>query len=170
VKHTDDITGADTAGQLLRGRLRLECRECEVICERVVSPWHCLRSGCRLVYVFQEGGSSYFGCLHKVFLPELALDAFVQDGAGSAGSRDPYGYLRVCRPPLPQCRVTVVQAYESLYTPAGCCNPTFFHHPAGPEKDRIRLIARVGRKPGRGSEGPLAIDSNVDSPEAENPR
>jgi hypothetical protein len=103
---------------------RFECRECAVICERVVSPWRCLgrHSGC--VYAYREGASTYFGCLYKVFSPELDMAAF--DGPGTATSRaDPYGVLRVVRPPRPGCPVTV----ESAYTPPDgreeCLNPAF---------------------------------------------
>lgn len=140
MKHTRDNTDEWTLRSLERQRARLECRECEVICERVVSPWHCLRSQCRFVYVYEENGNKYFGCLQKVFLPELDLAAFAK---GVARGYDPYGYLRVARPPLPRCRVAVEQAYEALYSPSSCCNPTFFHHPAGPDEDKIRLIVRT---------------------------
>lgn len=167
MKHVDDMTWLSARAQRLRERLRLECRECEVICERVVSPWQCLRSGCRSIYVFQEGETSYFGCLHKVFLPELVLDVFLKDSVELSSVRDPYGYLRIWRPPLSQCRVTVVQAYESLYSPSGCCNPTFFHWPRGSEADRIRLIVRGSRRANRGSRD---RDADASQPEAENPR
>ena len=59
-------------------RTRLECRECEVICERVVSPQHCLDSGCSAVYVYEDDDTKMFGCLHKVFAPELDLSVFEQ--------------------------------------------------------------------------------------------
>jgi len=145
MSRTRDRTDEFALRSWQRQRARLECRECEVICERVVSPWHCLRSQCQFVYIYQEGDTAYFGCLHKVFLPDLDLAAFAREHAGVVRGQDPYGHLRVARPPLPQCRVTVEQAYEALYSPSACCNPTFFHHPTGPEEDRIRLTARVGR-------------------------
>ena len=61
----------------------LECRECEVICERVVSPQHCLDSGCSSVYVYEDDDTKMFGCLHKVFAAELDLAAFARRAAGS---------------------------------------------------------------------------------------
>jgi hypothetical protein len=126
-----------------RKRLRLECRECEVICERVVSPWHCLRSSCQYVYVFEDSETSYFGCLHKVFSPELDLSAFT-DTAGRAGrGGDPYGTLRAARTPRPECRTTVEQAYAPGPGRMSCCNPTFFHYPAGREEESIRLISNI---------------------------
>lgn len=144
MKYMRDNTDERALRSWERRRARLECRECEVICERVVSPWHCLRSQCRFVYVYEEEGTKYFGCLHKVFLPDLDLAAFTKEHTGGSRGRDPYGHLRVARSPLPQCRVSVEQAYEALYSSSSCCNPTFFHYPAGPEEDRIRLTANVG--------------------------
>jgi len=130
-----------------RERLRLECRECEVICERCVSPWQCLRSGCKYIYSYDDGETTYFGCLQNVFLPELDLTAFSEGQGesgkgGSAGRRDPYGPIRVNRTPLPECSVTIEQAYEPGPGGGNCCNPTFFHEPAGPLEDTIRLTAR----------------------------
>jgi hypothetical protein len=120
-------------------RLRLECRECEVICERVVSPWHCLKTSCRYVYVFEDPETSYFGCLHKVFAPELDLAAFVGPSGAGGRSGDPYGHLRVARSPRPECRTTIEQAYSSVSDHVCCSNPTFFHRPGGPVGEGIRL-------------------------------
>lgn len=154
------IDDASSSWRSMRQRLRLECRECEVICERVVSPWHCLKSGCPYVYVFEERDTSYFGCLHKVFAPELDLAAFTDAnganagsvGAGGTGTRggrsaDPYGHLRVNRSPRPECAVTIEQAYAALATPGCCCNPTFFLHPAASAQESIRLTSNVGPGP-----------------------
>ena len=126
-----------------RTRLRLECRECDVICERVVSPWHCLKSSCRYVYVFKDPETSYFGCLHKVFAPELDLAAF--EGASCAGGRrgDPYGSLRVTRSPRPECRISIEQAYSSECGSVSCCNHTFFHNTSGAADECIRLTTNL---------------------------
>jgi hypothetical protein len=125
-----------------RQRLRLECRECEIICERVISPWHCLRSSCPCIYSYKDDETTYFGCLHKVFAPELDLAAFQEGRAQRGRGPDPYGSLRVSRTPWPQCRVTIEQAYEATSSASSCCNPTFFHHPLGSEEDKMRLIAK----------------------------
>jgi hypothetical protein len=157
---------ADKAAQAWRNQrrtLRLECRECEVICERVVSPWHCLRADCSGVYAYEDGETTYFGCLHKVFEPELDLAAFSgaceasKQGSGLSPRRrlrhsDPYGSLRAFRSPLSQCRVTVERVYAPSSPYSGCCNPTFFHHPATSEDDGIRMISRL--LPDRGPESP----------------
>ena len=72
------ITGRFVAWTRRLQRTRLECRECEVICERVISPQHCLDSGCSSVYVYEDDDTKMFGCLHKVFSSELDLAAFSQ--------------------------------------------------------------------------------------------
>jgi hypothetical protein len=123
-----------------RDRARLECRECEVICERVVSPWHCLKSGCAYVYAYDDAETTYFGCLHKVFGPELDLAAFVEVGGRAVRGIDPYGLLRVIRSPKSQCEITIEQAYPWHSGTGGCCNPTFFHHPTARVDEGIRLI------------------------------
>jgi hypothetical protein len=128
-----------------RKRARLECRECEVVCERVVSPWHCLKSSCRYVYSFSDGETSYFGCLHKVFTPELDLAAFSKVTKRVREGSDPYGSIRVMRRPRPECRVTIEQAYAAVAHSACCCNPTFFHHPGGSEEERIRMTTNLPR-------------------------
>jgi len=143
-----------------RQRLRLECRECEVICERVVSPWHCLKSGCAYVYSYEDSETTYFGCLEKVFAPELDLAAFSAANAPPdhevaarirLGS-DPYGFLRATRSPLPHCHATIERAYASGSGRSGCCNPTFYHHPGAPEGDGIRMITNCSPDRGPGSQ------------------
>ena len=131
-----------------RKRLRLECRECEIICERVVSPWHCLKASCPYVYVFEDVETSYFGCLHKVFAPELDLEPFAGATGGGRRGGDPYGSLRVTRSPRPECRITIEQAYAAAHGGVTCCNPTFFQHPASPVDEGIRLITSGRSDPG----------------------
>jgi hypothetical protein len=104
---------------------QLECRECGVICERVVSPSLCLESRNTCVYAFVEGGTMYFGCLHKVFLPELDVAPFSAAGDGHRPRADPYGPLRVFRSPLPQCPVTIERAYAESCARTKCMNPDF---------------------------------------------
>jgi hypothetical protein len=136
-----------TAWKIRRRRLRLECRECEVVCERVVSPWRCLKSDCEFIYAFEDDETTYFGCLHKVFSPELDLAAFV-NSKGRPGQRlDPYGLIRVTGAPRPCCQVTIEQAYSSSSAAGNCCNPTFFQHPATPSDDTIRLFTRPASEP-----------------------
>jgi hypothetical protein len=140
------ITGRFATWRRRLQRTRLECRECEVICERVVSPQHCLDSGCSSVYVYEDDGTKMFGCLHKVFAPELDLAAFGEKGGRGRGS-EAWGPLRLNHSPRRQCRVTVEQAYPAALT-AGCCsNPTFFHQPSGTPEERMRLTTNLPPEP-----------------------
>ena len=149
MERTHNRVGELTPWRSRRQRLRLECRECEVICERVVSPWQCLKSNCESIYAFEDEETTYFGCLHKVFSPELDLSAFLNAKGRPGQRRDPYGLIRVAHAPRPRCPVTIEQAYSSPSAVGGCCNPTFFQHPATPSDDTIRLISRSSsrRKP-----------------------
>ena len=67
----------------------------------------------------------YFGCLHKVFLPELDIAPFSATTHGRRARSDPYGPLRVFRPPLPQCPVSVERAYAESGIVEKCMNPAF---------------------------------------------
>jgi hypothetical protein len=125
MKGARDTSIDATAAGAPRSGTRLECRECQVICERVVSPWRCLRANHTCVYAFKDGDSTYFGCLHKVFSPELDLQAFA-GGLGESRSRtDPYGPVRVVRAPRPQCPVSVERAYLAESAREHCVNPGF---------------------------------------------
>jgi hypothetical protein len=127
-------------------RTRLECRECEVICERVVSPQHCLDSGCSSVYLYEDDDTRMFGCLHKVFAAELDLAAFGEKGSRGRGS-DAWGPVRLNRSPRRQCRVTVEQAYPAALATGSCSNPTFFHQPSGAPGERIKLTTNIPPEP-----------------------
>ncbi len=146
--------------------MRLECRECNVICERVVYPWHCLKSNCENVYAYEDGETMYFGCLWKVFAAEFDMAVFCQvpgceassseSNPGAAANKgrlarrggrrrrvraaDPYGAVRMIRPPRPQCHVRIEHGYDASTVGSGCCNPTFFHDELG-GGDAMRLIA-----------------------------
>jgi hypothetical protein len=162
----DNQADQATSWRSRRHRLRLECRECQAICERVVYPWQCLKSNCEGIYMYEDGETMYFGCLYKVFAAEFDI-AFFSDRAqpaaktgrdrsssqaegtqlahrGRSSGRtlkgsDPFGPVKVTRSPRQQCPIRVEQAYEPRSTGHGCCNPTFFHHPFGAGGDAMRL-------------------------------
>jgi hypothetical protein len=137
------LDGRDSAWRTQRQRLRLECRECEVICERVVSPWRCLKSSCPYVYTYKYQDTAYFGCLYKVFAPELDIAPFVAARQRGGRASDPYGHLRVVCSPRPECPVAIEQAYAAFASSGCCCNPTFFLHPQRPGDEGIRLITNI---------------------------
>lgn len=127
-----------------RRALRLECRECEVICERVVSPWKCLRMRQTCVYAFNEGDSTYFGCIHKVFLPELDLGAFRDLEERGLAKNDPYGPVRVMRAPRTQCPVTIERAYCATCATEVCINPAFLREAFQADLDADERQTRPG--------------------------
>ena len=87
----------------------LECAECGVLCEKVIYPANCFNSGCKYIYSYDEGGSStYFGCLYKVFAVEIDLDGFKELEKRKGG----FGAVKVVRPPLDRCQITVEKAYN----------------------------------------------------------
>ena len=168
VSTMDDHTDQRTMWRDRRHRMRLECRECDVICERVVYPWRCLRSNCEYVYAYEDGDTMYFGCLGKVFSAEFDIAVFTDslglDRSGakmiesapsekrtgldrpgqrrrSMRSTDPFGSVRLNCPPRPQCHVKIEQAYDSSSLGAVCSNPTFFHREFGSGGDSIKLTA-----------------------------
>ncbi len=129
--------------------LQVECRECEAICQRVVFPYRCLMIACPAVYAYVEEETTYFGCVYKVFAPELDLAAFSFQGrnAGNGrGGEDPYGALRVTGRPREQCPIAVEQAYPHQAEQA-CVNPAFFHQRGGPAGDCMRLYERSRSTP-----------------------
>src|SRR3954466_12235783 len=58
----------------LRPQDELECRRCEVHCEKVVYPAACLDRGCPFAYAYHEFGHTYLGCMQKVYDVEIDLD------------------------------------------------------------------------------------------------
>lgn len=127
-------------------RARLECRECEVICERVVWPQHCLDSNCSSVYVYEDDETKMFGCLHKVFAPDLDLAVFERrTGRGRGG--DAYGAMKATHAARKQCKITVEQGYPALAATTLCCNPMFFHQPTGSPEERIRFTTNLPPEP-----------------------
>ena len=114
----------------------LECRECQVICELVVAPWRCVRGGRPCLYAHSDDDTTYLGCVHKVFLPELDASA-LEDADGAVGRGDPYGLVRVFGAPRPQCPVTVERAYGFKAESGGCVNPAFL-------RDAFSVAAMAG--------------------------
>jgi hypothetical protein len=129
----------------------LDCRECGAVCERLVSPWRCLRAGCPCVYSYQDEETTYFGCLHKVFAPELDLAAFLDEAGQVNRWSDPYGPIRATREPRVHCPVTVERAYEGAS--AGQCRNPGFLHGYSPERRRDRPL---DAEPGAGRDHDLS--------------
>ncbi len=86
----------------------LECAECAVLCEKVIYPANCFNSGCKYIYSYDEKGATYFGCLYKVFAVEIDVAGFKELEKRKGG----FGAVKVVRPPLERCQVTVEKAYN----------------------------------------------------------
>jgi len=86
----------------------LECKECAVLCEKVIYPANCFDSGCKYIYSYDQGIHTYFGCLYKVFAVEIDLDGYEELEKRKGG----FGAVKVVRPPRERCQVSVERAYN----------------------------------------------------------
>ncbi|MCU0306955.1 MAG: hypothetical protein MUE51_04140 [Thermoleophilia bacterium] len=98
------------------------CRRCAVGCDRVVYPAGCVDSGCPRLYAYSEHGTTWVGCLAKVFAVEIDL-ARLED---AELTRHGFGGLRVVGEPLAQCSVAVDRTFEHRAV-GPCRNPGFLH-------------------------------------------
>ena len=112
----------------LRPQDELECRRCEVHCDKVVYPSACIERACPFLYAFQELGHTYIGCMQKVYGVEIDLEMLREAEA----QRDGFGGMRTNRAPLPMCSVEVEECYGSARSgELGCVNPEFHELPVG---------------------------------------
>src|SRR5580765_4661349 len=87
----------------LRPQDVLECRRCEVHCEKVVYPSACVERACPFLYAFEEFGHTYIGCMQRVYGVEINLE-LLRD---AEARREGFGAVRATRPPPPRSRVEV---------------------------------------------------------------
>ncbi len=128
---------AASPGELpLRPQDEVECRRCEVHCDKVVYPGACLARACPFLYSYEEFGHTYVGCMQKVFDVEIDFDLLQAAERGSG-----FGAVRAVRSPLPMCRVEVEACYESRSDELGCLNPEFSELPVG--EPTFRVFARL---------------------------
>ncbi len=125
------------AGTLpLRPQDEVECRRCEVHCDKVVYPSACLDRACPFLYAYAEHGHTYIGCMQKIYGVEIDLDLL--SAAERAGG---FGAVKAFRNPLPMCRVEVESTYEHRTNDLGCVNPEFNELPVG--SPTFKIFARV---------------------------
>jgi hypothetical protein len=118
----------------LRPQDEVECRRCEVHCDKVVHPGACLERDCPFLYAFEEVGHTYVGCMQKVFEVEIDLDLLLKAEASGG-----FGAVRAARRPLPMCHAEVASCYDAKADELGCVNPEFYELPAG----TFRVFAQV---------------------------
>ena len=121
----------------LRPQDELECRRCEVHCDRVVYPGACIARGCPFVYAYEAWGHTFMGCLHKVFDVEIDVDVLSE----LEGRRDGFGAVKARRSPLPMCHSEISACYEHRLDELGCRNPEFHELPL--ERPSFRVFAHV---------------------------
>jgi hypothetical protein len=121
----------------LRPQDEVECRRCEVHCDKVVYPGACLERSCPFVYAYEAWGRTYMGCMQKVFDVEIDLDIL----QAAQRRRDGFGGVRARRAPLPMCQVEVSACYECRGDDIGCRNPEFHEIPRG--RPSFRIFAQV---------------------------
>src|SRR5215475_14196654 len=121
----------------LRPQDEMECRRCEVHCDKVVYPGACLARGCPFVYSYEAWGNTYVGCMQKVYDVEIDLDML----SAAERRRPGFGAIRAVRQPLPMCKAEVERTYESRLDELGCVNPEFSELPVG--KPTFRVFAQL---------------------------
>jgi hypothetical protein len=121
----------------LRPQDEVECRRCEVHCDKVVYPAACVEGACPFLYAFSEHGRTFVGCMQKVYDVEIDLDLLQEAQVGKAG----FGAVKARRQPLPMCRAEVSACYENRAGDLGCPNPEFFELPEG--SPSFRVIAQL---------------------------
>ncbi len=127
----------ETARIPLRPQDEVECRRCEVHCDRVVYPGACIARSCPFVYAYEAWGHTYMGCLQKVFDVEIDLDLLGELEA----RREGFGAVKARRTPLPMCRSGISACYEHREDEVGCRNPEFFELPL--ERPSFRVFAEL---------------------------
>ena len=121
----------------LRPQDEVECRRCEVHCDKVVYPAACLARSCPFVYAYEEFGHTYIGCMQKVYDVEIDLKAL----RAAESRRSGFGAVKARRNPLPMCRAEVSSCYESRTDELGCVNPEFFELPLG--EPTFKVFAQI---------------------------
>ena len=121
----------------LRPQDAVDCRGCEVHCDKVVYPSACLDRSCPFAYAYEEHGHTFIGCMQKVYEAEIDLDMLRM----AERRRDGFGAVRAIRAPLPMCRSEIEPCYEHRTGELGCVNPEFKELPAG--SPTFRVIARL---------------------------
>jgi hypothetical protein len=112
----------------------MECRRCDVHCDKVVYPGACLERTCPFVYSYEAWGHTYVGCMQKVYEVEIDLDML-----RAAERRKPgFGAIRA------MCRAEVERTYESRLDELGCVNPEFSELPVGEPTFRVFAQLKAG--------------------------
>ena len=121
----------------LRPQDEVECRRCEVHCDKVVYPSACVARACPFLYAFEDHGHTYIGCMQMVYGVEIDLDLLRAAEAKSEG----FGAIKARRKTLPMCRTEVESCYGGRTDELGCVNPEFWELPVG--RPTFRVFAQL---------------------------
>ena len=135
---SDYVQAREAPAELpLRPQDEVECRRCEVHCDKVVYPGACVERSCPFVYAYEAFGRTYLGCMQRVFDVEFDLDLLRELDA----RRDGFGAVRARRAALPMCRTEVASCFDQRLDEVGCRNPEFFEVPVA--RPSFRVVARL---------------------------
>ena len=122
----------------LRPQDEMECRRCEVHCDKVVYPAACLSRACPFVYSYEGWGHTYVGCMQKVYEVEIDLEML-----RAAEERSPgFGAIRATRRPLPMCKAEVERPTRRAASELGCINPEFASCPSASRRSACSRRSR----------------------------
>ena len=124
----------------LHPHAEMQCRRCEVHCDKVVYPGACLGKSCPFVYSYEAWGHTYVGCMQKVYEVEIDLDMLRAAERRSAG----FGAIRAVREPLPMCKAEVEKHLRLALRRDGLRQPRV-RRAAGRRADVPRLRADQDR-------------------------
>src|ERR687886_589581 len=93
-------TQTQTTALPLHPQDEVECRRCEVHCDKVVYPAACVERACPFLYAYEAWGQTYIGCWQKVYSVEIDLD-LLREAEARRGGRGGFGAIRAKRKPLP---------------------------------------------------------------------
>ena len=123
-----------TATELpLRPQDEVECRRCDVHCDKVVYPSACVELACPFVYAYDDHGHTYIGCMQKVYSVEIDLALL----RAAEARREGFGAIKANRKPLPMCKTEVERCYAARAGELGCVNPEFSELPIGSPTFRV---------------------------------
>jgi len=123
-----EVRPQPTAALPLRPQDEVECRRCEVHCDKVVYPSACVERACPFLYAYVDHGHTFVGCMQKVFGVEIDLDLL----RSAEARREGFGAM---------CRTEVDRCYESRADELTCVNPEFFELPL--DRPTFRVFAQV---------------------------
>ena len=135
---TDSLAPTTPTELPLRPQDEVECRRCEVHCDKVVYPSSCVERSCPFVYAYEAFGHTYMGCMQRVFDVEIDLDLL----RAASRRREGFGAVLARKAPLPMCHAEVEPCYEQRADEVGCRNPEFSELPVA--SPSFRVFARLG--------------------------